>query len=172
MKNNVSANDFELISINGRFVYSYLCLDNAIKHNGHSILPIELYKLLAEFLSSKKLDEWHSRVEDILPSFVVDMEEVKSKALPTNVVKTIKEYYAKERPFIVDIIEDLLWLAVSNLSVGFDSDHSLKYLRLILAKMKEHSIPLPDFSKIEHCSISQNGGWGNDDDLTNYVRYP
>lgn len=130
---------------------------------------MELNELFKEFISSDRLDIWHTKVEDILPSFILDVEVINNEYFPANIIEEIKCYYKKQPPFIVDIIENLFWLGISNLYSGYDSENSLKYLGLILEKMDEQSFALPDFEIIRGCSVNERHGWGELDDLNNYL---
>lgn len=169
MNSNNNIDRFEFISINGRFIYGYLCLLNTIEHCKYSSLPNELDALYNEFLYSDKLNEWHSKVEEILPSFILDTNGEIPEYFSIETVQRIKEYYKKQPPFLVDMIENLFYLGISNLYVGFNSENSLQYLNLILQTMADHLIPLPDFEKIRYCSIADQEGWGNKDNLINYT---
>jgi hypothetical protein len=166
--NKISINKFSSISIRGRFIYGYLCLINLIEYKKLISPPPELNELFQEFVYSDKLDEWHTKVEDILPSFILDIDEVKNEYFSIDIVYRIKEYYKQHPSFLVDMIEDLFWLGISNLYVAYSSENSLKYLKLLLEKMNKQYAPLPDFKKIEKCSITQRNGWGEYDDLKNY----
>lgn len=167
--NKKDIDKFSLISIRGRFIYGYLCLMNSIDYNKLIPLPSELKELFQEFVSSDRLDEWHTKVEDILPSFVLDVDEVKNEYFPLDIVDRIKDYYKKQPTFFVDMIDDLFWVGISNLYVAYSSESSLKYLELLLGKMNEQFVPLPDFGKVEKCSITQRHGWGEYDDLKKYI---
>ena len=166
--NKIGIDKFSPISIRGRFIYGYLCLLNSIDHNKLIALPFELNELFQEFVSSNGLDEWHTKVEDVLPSFVLNVDEVNNEYFPLDVVDRVKEYYTRQPSFFVDMIENLFWLGISNLYVAYSSENSFKYLKLILEKMNEQSIPLPDFEKVKECSITQSDSWGKHDDLKKY----
>lgn len=158
MKSNNYIDRFEFISINGRYIYGYLCLLNVIEHRKYSSLPVELDELYNGFLYSDKLNEWHSKVELILPSFILGTNEEIAEYISIDTVRRIKEYYEKQSLFFVEMIENLFWLGISNLYVGFNSENSLEYLDLIIISMNNHKIPLPDFEKIRHCLITDQEG--------------
>lgn len=169
--NKVDINEFASISIRGRFIYGYLCLMNSIDYNKLIELPSELNALFQEFVSSDKLDEWHTKVEDILPSFILDIEKIEHSYFSMGDVERIKEYYKKQPSFFVDMIDDLFFLGISNLYVAYSSESSLKYLTLIFEKMNQQSVPLPDFEKVKKCSITKNDRWGECDDLKKFIEY-
>lgn len=167
--NSIDVNLFSQISINGRFIYGYLCLNNAIKNSRSDELPFELEELCQEFVSTDKLDNWHTKVEDLLPSFLLDTVEIKGEFFHLDTIEKIKLYYQKQPLFIVNIIENLFWLGISNLYTSYRSDYSLKYLKIIIEKMNEYKLELPLFETIKNCSSSEKHGWGNPDNLRKYL---
>lgn len=168
--NKFHIDKFELISIRGRFIYGFLCMMNEITYNNSDKLPIELDSLFHEFVSSDKLDDWHSKVEDVIPSYIYDKAEDKSDFFSSQSIQEIKNFYASQPSYIVETIDDLIWLGVSNLYSGFNSEKSLKCLKSILEKMYKYAVPLPSFEIVKDCSVSQRHGWGNSDDLNRFIK--
>lgn len=167
--NKMNIQYFNDISIRGRFIYGYLCFRNSIQNSNSNVIPLELNQLFEEFVVSEKLDAWHTKVEDVLPSFILNVEQPTTEYFDNSVVNKIKQYYCEQPPFIAEIIENLFWLGISNLYVAYSSENSLKYLKAILEIMDSESLPLPDFGVIERCSASQRHGWGESDSLSNYI---
>jgi hypothetical protein len=161
--------NFSSISTRGRFIYGYLCIREAIKHCELSVLPLELDELFHEFVSSDRLDVWHEKVEDILPSWIIDSDRVDSKVFSIDVVTRIMSYYRLQPKFLVDMIDKLFWMGIANLYVAFNSEKTFKELASIVRIMEENSVPLPEFDKVKNCSANQRGGWGQQDNLRNYI---
>ena len=162
-------NKFDSISIRGRYTYGYLCLLNALKEQELEPLPDELKDLIHEFVSSNQLDIWHSKVEDILPSFLIDNDNKKINLLSLKVVMKVKEYYIRQPVFLVSIIEDLFWLGITHLYCAYKSEESLSYLAGIFEQMNKEKITLPNFNKIKDCSVEERNRWGNLVDMQKYI---
>ena len=73
MTKNELISYFDNISINGRYVYSYLCLRSAINESGLTEeIPEFLNNVLNEFVESDRLDLWQEKVDELLPSYILD----------------------------------------------------------------------------------------------------
>ncbi len=162
-------NKFDSISISGRYIYAYLCLLNAIKEQKLEPLPDELEDLIHEFVSSNLLDVWHGKVENILPSFILDDDNHENKHLSLKIVIKIKGYYIRQPAFLVSIIDDLFWLGISNLYSSYKSEISFSYVIGIIETMNKEKISLPSFNKIENCSVEERKGWGELTDMQKYI---
>ena len=123
-------------------------------------------------VSSNRLDIWHTKVEDILPSFILNMEDIKNEYFAVDIITKIELYYKGLPSFIVDLIENAFWIGISNLYSGYKSQETLKYLKLVIKKMTEKHLVLPDFEIVSKCSAMQRHGWGEHDDLNNYLNSP
>jgi hypothetical protein len=67
-----------------------------------------------------------------------------------------------------DIIENTVWLGISNLYGRFDTDITLGYLEDVITIMVNQKIRLPDFSIIANCSIKNSDGWGQVIDMSSF----
>lgn len=166
---SITPDMFEPISINGRFIYGYLCVRNAIAAKGLSLLPSTLDQLFHDFVLLTSLDEWQSKVDEILPSYLLDDERVKQmgyfEAAETEKIRT---YYINQPAFLTELIDELLWIGLANLYGGYNSKFTMGYLKRILLIMTNNSIPLPYFDLIKHCLVSKDKGWGEKDNLQHY----
>ncbi|WBX75074.1 hypothetical protein PG911_10435 [Tenacibaculum ovolyticum] len=167
-------NNFNSISISGRYIYGYLCLLNSIKNKQEEKLPNELDVLLKEFVESNELDGWHEKIEEVLPSVIMqkDYEIGYYEVIDSSFYDVLKEYYEKLSDETLKIIDDLFTIGFSNLYGEFDSSESMEYLKNIIDLMSENNLKLPDFNIVENCSVTQRNGWGDltklDDYLINY----
>lgn len=162
-------NEFSNITIYGKFIYAYLCMETLIKHKKLSEVPPEIYDLCNEFLMSEMLDMWQSKAEEILPSYIIDVDIVKSGHYSKNTIAKIKKYYISQPQLVSDILEDLLWIGISNIYVAYNPENSLKYLRKVINALKDKSIPLPPLRVIENCTVEGSNFWGKPDNLKNYL---
>lgn len=155
-------NNFESISITGRYIYGYLCLINFLKDTNDIYLPSELDMLIKEFVESETLDEWQEKIEETLPSFIFenDYESGYYEFIDEDFYILLKEYYSTINPSSSMIIENLILLGFSNLYGGFDSSISMKYLKNIINILILNNSQLPNVKIIERCSVKQRNGWG------------
>jgi len=158
--------DFHQISITGRYIYCYLCLRNAAKSKGLENIPGFLDAILKTFTSSSRLDDWQSEVDEVRPSIVLDKEKDRNyyKLNSYEQVSELRNYYLKNT-LVADIVENLIWLGISQLYVGFNSDSSFEYVQDIIDLLKDNKVELPNFSIISNCSVNVSNGWGNSVDM-------
>jgi hypothetical protein len=161
-------NRFNSISIRGRYIYGYLCLLEALNNKQLEPLPVELRNLIYEFVSSNQLDIWHSKVEVIVPSYILDTIDIEEDFLMSNIFL----YYKKQPEFFNIILEELFWIGISNLYGSFDNEISLQYLSTIFDILKKENIHFPNFEIVEHCSVLQDRGWGFKTDMENFLPPP
>jgi len=158
--------DFHQISITGRYIYCYLCLRNAVKSKGQENIPGFLDAILKTFTSSSRLDDWQGEVDEVRPSIVLNKEKDRNyyKLHSYEQVSELRYYYLKNT-LVADIVENLIWLGISQLYVGFNSDSSFDYVQDIIDLLKDNKIELPNFSIISDCSVNVANGWGNSIDM-------
>jgi hypothetical protein len=167
--NKVNINSFSNISIRGRFIYGCLCLNRIIYFQKLSKLPEELDNLLHEFLTSDKLDDWQFKVNDILPSFLLETNKIDNEYFTQEVVLKVKNYYISQPDYFVDFVDNLFFIGLSNLYIDFNTEYTLSYLKLLLQTMEKYVVPLPDSKLIVECSIEQRHGWGDCSDLDYFL---
>lgn len=167
--NKINVNHFSSISIRGRFTYGCLCLYRLIYFQRIPKLPVELDILLHEFISTEQLDDWQHKVNDILPSFILETDEIENEYFTNEVIVKVKKYYLNQPDFFVEFLENLFFVGLSNLYIEFNSEYSLSYLKLLLQTMEKYAVPLPDSNLISNCSIEQHHGWGNQDHLDYFL---
>jgi hypothetical protein len=165
-------NKFHDISINGRFIYGYLCLRKAIDKTGAEHLPDILLEMIYEFVSSNNLDSWQQRADEVLPSTVMDEinGEDYYKFLNMETVIVYRKYYKNQPILIKELIEELLTLGMANLYCGFDSNITYPHVEEIIKLMEDHKIQLPEFSIIEHCSVGERHGWGEGVNMSDFIQ--
>ncbi|NCD71133.1 hypothetical protein [Mucilaginibacter agri] len=163
-------NQFHQISINGRYIYCYLCLRNAIISKRLEDIPKFLKVILEKFTATSRLDEWQDGADDIMPSLILDDEDgIKHyKVISNEQALELQHYYLKDK-LVSDIIECLIWLGVSNLYGGFASKITFEEVKNVIELMSYNKIELPDFSIISSCSVNENGGWGNRVDMDTFL---
>lgn len=158
-------NSFNAISIRGRYIYGYLCLLELINNKKIEPLPIELKNLIYEFVSSNQLDIWHSKVEVIVPSFILGTTDIEEDLSVSN----ITSYYKKQPDFFNVVLEELFWIGISNLYGSFDNKISLQYLSTIFDILKKENISLPNYKIVEQCSVTQDRGWGFNTEMEKFL---
>jgi hypothetical protein len=158
-------NNFNSISIRGRYIYGYLCLLESISNKKLEPLPNELRGLIYEFVSSNQLDIWHSKIEVIMPSSILEARSIENDLSVSNIIA----YYKKQPNFFNILLEELFWIGISNLYGKFDNKISLQYLSAIFDILKQENIPLPDYKIVERCSVTQDRGWGIKTDMENFL---
>ncbi len=155
---------FENISINGRYIYAYLCLRNSINTLSlNKEIPCLLNSVLVEFVESKRLDLWQEKVDEVMPSYILDKKHNKDayEFIDYEQIIQIREYYLEQPQIIIDIYENIFWLGVSNLYGGFDTKITMPYLKGIISDLISFKINLPDMNIVKDCSILDHHGWGN-----------
>jgi hypothetical protein len=170
VKNN-SIQKFHLVTIRGRYIYGYLCLLEVIEKESHVNIPEQLNEILTEFVSSDQLDLWHNRSGEALPSIILD-EKIGPESyryLSNETVELFRNYYLSSPEIVREVIESLMWLGISNLYSKFMSSLSLEYLGDIIEVLEHNKVELPNFSKVEHCLIKENDGWGAKGDLSTFL---
>jgi hypothetical protein len=154
--------DFHQISIRGRYVYCYLCLKNTINNKSLEDIPEFLDVILRTFTMSSRLDDWQGEVDEVMTSIILDVQNAESyyKLISNQQVLELRKYYLKNM-LVADMIENLIWLGISNLYGGFNSSNTFQYVKKTMNLMNDNRIELPDFSVISSCSVNDRGGWGN-----------
>ena len=165
-------NKFHSISITGRYIYGYLCLLQVIKAKQLKPLPIELEKIIIQFVSTNSFDLWQEEVDLFIPSRVIDENNDLSAndILPEEIKLNLKKYYLSQPKILIDIIESVIWLGMSNLYGEFKSEITLPYITDIIKLLINENIELPDFNLINKCSISQRKGWGDITVMDNFLQ--
>ena len=111
-------NKFNEISINGRYIYIYICLILYLRKNNLPDLPISLEDDLEEFVSSNLLDDWQAKIEEVIPSFILANEyssQFFEYILEEDYIK-LKNYYNNIDSKANKIIENIIWIGASNIS--------------------------------------------------------
>jgi len=155
------------VSIRGRYFYGYCCLLNTIQK--YKLEPI--YKpldiILKSFVETDQLDDWQGRVDEFMPSRIleVDFPLIHCVASTDKKSNGLIKYYS-EQPFVVlNIIEELIWLGISNLYGGFDSKHTFPYIKQIVKYLEEENIDLPNEGILKIFPVSEDRGWGERIDI-------
>jgi hypothetical protein len=159
---------FHRISITGRYIYGYLCLKQFILFEKLTPTPSALDGILCEFVRSNRLDVWHSKAEEVLPSNVLKEDSAINNLMTDSDFEPIKEYYKCQPEDIITIYDELIWLGISNLYGRFDTDNSIRYLESIINILIEKKVELPPFFKVEKCSVTERKGWGELTDMSLY----
>ncbi|OOB81618.1 hypothetical protein BZL53_14525 [Flavobacterium columnare] len=154
--------NFDFISITGRYIYGYLCLNASIVKNNETALPEDLNSLIKGFVETDSLDVWHENIEEIIPSFILNnsYDTGYYEIISEDLYILLKEYYSNISKVTIDIIENLFTLGFSNLYGAFESNISLKYLHKIMEIMEMNNIPLPNYEIVKSCSVTERKGWG------------
>jgi len=163
-------NEFHRISINGRYIYCYLCLNNAIVAKNLEDIPEFLDTILKTFPASSRLDDWQSEADEVMPSrlFEPQIDKTHYNAISQEQILTLKEYYQKNELAAI-LVETLLWLGISNLYGGFNSNITFKELESVIETMNDNKITLPDFSIVSSLSVDENSGWGNRVNMNDFL---
>lgn len=162
--------EFHQISIRGRYIYCYLCLKNVIISEGLEDVPEFLNIILKNYSATSRLDDWQGEVEEALPSVILNKENDLNyyKVISYEQALDLRVYYLKNQQ-VADIIENLIWLGMSNLYGGFDSNITFEYVKDVIGVMNDNKIQLPDFSIISSCSVNERGGWGSRIDIDDFL---
>lgn len=169
--NDSFLNKFHTLSIRGRYIYGYLCLQNVIELKHLDEVPEELDNVIREFLPTDRLDLWHEKAEELLPSVILNNENAREfyEYNSYDSVLKLKQYYEVQPQIICDIVEELIWLGISNLYGGFDTDISFGHLKVIIDLLVKCQIDLPDFNIVKTCSVVERNGWGDRTSMSNFV---
>ncbi|RFZ95135.1 hypothetical protein D0C36_06300 [Mucilaginibacter conchicola] len=153
---------FHQISINGRYIYCYLCLRKTVESRSLPDIPKVLDFILKDFTNSSRLDVWQDSANEVLPSWILDQEKNADnyKAISYEHALVLRRYYS-ESQLLTDVIENLIWLGMSNLYGRFDSKITFEYVKDIIELMTANNIQLPEFSVVSSHSVDENRGWGN-----------
>lgn len=154
--------DFNKISISGRYIYGYKCLLSVVDQREKVKILGSLDDILKEFVSTNRLDKWHEKAEEIPPSVIlneklgVDYYEF----IEYSMVLELREYYKFQCDDYLFILENLINIGVVNLYGAFSSEISLAPLKRIVERMTHSNRSLPKFESIENCSVTERKGWG------------
>jgi hypothetical protein len=161
---------FHQISIRGRYLYCYLCLRNVIISESFEEIPEFLNVILKNYTATSRLDTWQDSIDEVLPSVILNQENGINhyKLISYEQVLDLRRYYSKNE-LVTDVIENLIWLGISTLYVGFNSNTTFGYVKDVIGLMNAHKIDLPDFSIISSFSVNERGGWGNLVDIDDFL---
>ena len=153
---------FHQISIRGRYLYCYLCLRNVIISKSLEEIPEFLSVILKNYTATSRLDTWQDSIDEVRPSIILNKEnDPKHYTLISyEQVLDLRRYYSKNE-LVKDVIENLIWLGISTLYVGFNSNTTFEYVEDVIGLMNAYKIDLPNFSIISSYSVNERGGWGN-----------
>ena len=172
MTKNELISYFDNISINGRYVYSYLCLRSAINESGLTEeIPEFLNNVLNEFVESDRLDLWQEKVDELLPSYILDTNhnEESFEFVDYHIIIQIREYYQKHQQIIIDIFENIFNMGLANLYGGFNSNITMPYLIDIISDLNLFKIKLPVLKTVKDCSVDEHHGWGVRTKISNFI---
>ena len=163
-------NDFHQISIRGRYIYCYLCLRSVIISKGLEDIPEFLNVILKTFTISSKLDDWQDVADDVMPSRLLEQEnDVEHyKVISYQQVLSLRSYYLNNK-LATEVIENLIWLGITNLYVGFNSSYTFECVKNIIEILNNNNVELPKFSIIKSCLVTEKGGWGNNVDMDDFL---
>ena len=150
---------FKDISIRGRYIYGLLCLQSVQDHIEANPLPLLLKDILYEFVESNELDIWHSKIESYIPSFVF-YDYPSTDSIDQSINPEVLSYYLIASKVLLEALENLIWLGVSNLYTSFDSNLSMERLKDLTDLLWVNEIELPDPNRVSDCSIMEDHGWG------------
>jgi len=161
---------FHQISITGRYIYCYLCLRNVIVIKSSESIPEFLDVVLKSYTNASRLDIWQNSTDEVLPSVILDQknEANRFKVISYEQVLILRYYYSQNE-LVAKVIENLIWLGMSNLYGGFDSNITIEYVKDIIGLMNDNKIKLPDFAIINSCSVNERRGWGDLIDLNIFL---
>lgn len=158
---------FHSVSIKGRYFYGYCCLLNTIQKYKLEQIYKPLDTILQNFVETDQLDDWQERVDEFMPSRILEVDFPLSHCVASmdKISNGLIKYYS-EQPFVVlNIIEELIWLGISNLYGGFDSKHTFPYIIQIVKYLEEENIDLPNESILSRFPVSEDRGWGQRIDI-------
>jgi len=161
---------FNQISIRGRYIYCYVCLRNVIASKHFDNIPDFLDIILKLFTLSSELDVWQDSADEVLPSVILDSKNEISrfKVIPHEQILALKVYYLQNE-LVANMIEHLIWLGMSNLYGGFNSAFTLDYVKDVIDLMHSNKVELPNFLIVNSCSVNELGGWGNRVELDSFL---
>ncbi|WP_156173313.1 hypothetical protein [Chryseobacterium gallinarum] len=164
---------FNNISINGRYIYGYLCLNSFFSSKNTPDLPESLKKDIEEFVSSDRLDIWHENIEEVLPSIIINnsFNSGYYEIIDEKYYNDLREYYTNIGSDSCNLIENLLNIGASNLFGAFDSTISIKYLNNIISILKDNNVYLPDPERVAALNVEEKNGWGNTVSMKDYLPF-
>lgn len=167
MENNFFIN----ISINGRYIYGYLCLRTFLNNKNLPHLPERLEKDVEEFVSSDRLDIWHENIEEVLPSIILknDFNTGYYEIIDNKYYDELREYFNKIGYDACNLIENLLCIGISNLYGSFDSSVSIKYLDNIITLLNNSNVTLVNSEQVSTLKIEERNGWGKEVNMKDYI---
>jgi hypothetical protein len=164
-------NKFSNITIRGRYIYGYLCISNMIPKYNLPSLPDKLNQTIKTFTISVELDEWLLFAEEVIPSTVLENynnEKYFEHFLISDIIE-LREYYVLIPDQLLNIIEELIRLGISNIFAAYNSEDSMPHIMKIIEIMNTSNTDLPNFEIISDCIIKNGDGWGNECDMEKYL---
>jgi hypothetical protein len=144
-------NDFELISITGRFAFGVTCLEQICHEWQVNTDKInELIELLWSFTLSNDLSIWEKQINEILPVYINEIP-----------IKFGFEFLDKSKQEILsEIILEVIEIGGANLYGAFDSKLTMVHT-LKVASLLENNMALPDIKPFKKSKVTEFHGWGN-----------
>ncbi|MFP9114886.1 hypothetical protein ACLI1A_13200 [Flavobacterium sp. RHBU_3] len=143
-------------------------MKSIIKNKQLEPLPKSLEEILKTFSNSSELDVWQGMIDEVVPRLIE--RTVHTEFFSTSEIIEIKNYYARQPEYVIEAIQTLCNLGISNLYGGFKSEITMEYLDNTLRILNLLNVPLPPFKLVEQFSIKIVGEWGSliDIDSFNY----
>ncbi len=144
---------------------------NVISSKKAEQLPDELNDIISSFLPTDRLDLWQNKADEVLPPVVLNSDNKQEfyKFVSNESIIHIREYYKSQPAIILDVIENIIWLGLSNLYCGFNSNHTIEYIKDIIELMIKEGVDLPAFDKVKMLSVSERRGWGEYTEIQKYL---
>lgn len=161
--NSIEKEVFHKASIAGRYIYGYYCLMSVIQTLQLEQVPKPLDDTLKEFVETNRKDEWQDKIEVLLPSRILSNQSnnFSSENISVDLNKRIASYYLQQPEVVRSVIEELIWLGMSNLYGKFDSDVTFAYIVGIVELLEAEQINLPSVEILKSYPVTERKGWGN-----------
>jgi hypothetical protein len=170
---NMKISNFENISIRGRYIYGYLCLNKYIREKKYQALPNKLERNIEDFVSSGQLDLWHESIEEVLPAIILNNNYNSGyyEIVDFDYYNELLKYYLSLSHECLILIDNLLYIGINNLYGQFKSELTLAYLQNIIVIMNRNKMDLPQVNYVFNLTVDQKNGWGDRVNMKDYLYF-
>lgn len=165
---------FKKVSINGRYAYGLVCLENAFqKEKVHHAQMKPLVDFLWTFTTSSKLDLWQGEVDELCPETILDSRTDfhDLDILSYDEAVLYKSFYESLPAYLIELIDTVMWIGLSNLYVGIGTYSSSSYEQLVIlvSLCEENKVPQPALDVFQASSFNEMNGWGKSRPRSHWV---
>jgi hypothetical protein len=171
----MKTNNLNELSLRSKFALGITILENAFVNTrtDHPLIQKIIDKAW-EFTSNEDLNTWEDEIKEVMPWVILDpyinnfKEYYFISAEEENVIKHI---YRKLPNWIIEIFDDVIFIAINNLysDIHFNNEKNLALLEEIIKKAHQNKVTVPDIKPFLKSSKNENNGWGNNHTRSFYL---